>query len=91
VISAISDKYNIGIMALFTGDGQHLQRIAMVKKNKELRINRRKEYKYQDLASKFMHKRAEVFLVAVDPFCGRNLVIFYRELLNLFLTEKNIF
>ncbi|OEG69551.1 hypothetical protein ATZ36_08890 [Candidatus Endomicrobiellum trichonymphae] len=34
---------------------EHLQRIAVVKKDKGLRIDRRKEYKYQDLASKFIH------------------------------------
>jgi mannose-6-phosphate isomerase-like protein (cupin superfamily) len=72
VLSTISGKYNIEITALLTGDGPHLQRIAVVKKDKGLRIDRRKEYKYQDLASKFMHKRAEVFLVTVDPLKNKS-------------------
>ncbi len=67
VFSAISGKYNIEITVLLPGDGPHLQRIVAVRKDKGLRIDRRKEYKYQDLASKFMHKKAEVFSVTVDP------------------------
>ncbi|MDR2437471.1 MAG: cupin domain-containing protein [Endomicrobium sp.] len=53
--------------SLVTGYDPHLKQIEIVKKGKGLVIERRKEYKYEDLAVCFAHKKAEIFLVTVDP------------------------
>jgi quercetin dioxygenase-like cupin family protein len=66
VLLTIANKYNVEITALLTGIEPHLKRIAIVKKGKDLTIERRKEYKYQDLALDFAHKKAEIFLVTVE-------------------------
>ncbi|MCL2484729.1 MAG: XRE family transcriptional regulator [Endomicrobia bacterium] len=67
VLSAISSKYKVEITALITGGEPHLSRINVVKKGKGLSVERRKEYKYQDLAFNFINKKAEVFYVVAEP------------------------
>lgn len=66
VLSAISSQYKVEMTALLTGGEPRLTRIQVVRKGKGLKIDRRKEYKYQDLAFNFIHKKAEVFLVTSD-------------------------
>lgn len=70
VLSAISAIYNVEMTALLTGGEPRLTRISVVKKGKGLKIERRKEYKYQDLAFNFINKKAEMFLVTVDVSKG---------------------
>jgi mannose-6-phosphate isomerase-like protein (cupin superfamily)/DNA-binding XRE family transcriptional regulator len=67
VLHVISSKYNVEMTSLVTGCDPHLKQIEIVKKGKGLVIERRKEYKYEDLAACFAHKKAEIFLVTVDP------------------------
>jgi len=66
VLSAISSTYKVEMTALLTGAEPRLMRINVVRKGKGLNIERRKEYKYQDLAFNFIHKKAEVFLVTAE-------------------------
>jgi len=66
VLSAISNAYKVEMTALLTGGEPRLARISVVKKGKGLSIERRKEYKYQDLAFNFINKKAEIFLVTAD-------------------------
>lgn len=63
----IAGKFNVELTVLLTGDEPRLQRFSVVRKDKGLSIDRRKEYKYQDLAFNFMNKKAEIFLVTIDP------------------------
>jgi quercetin dioxygenase-like cupin family protein/DNA-binding XRE family transcriptional regulator len=63
VLTAISSAYKVEMTALLTGGEPRLTRINVVRKGKGLNIERRKEYKYQDLAFNFIHKKAEVYLV----------------------------
>ncbi|MDR1696534.1 MAG: XRE family transcriptional regulator [Endomicrobium sp.] len=67
VLSAISSKYKVEMTALLTGGEPRLSAINVVKKGKGLNVERRKEYKYQDLAFNFIHKKAEVFYVTAEP------------------------
>jgi len=63
VLSEISTKYKVEITALLTGGEPRLSRINIVRKGKGIKVARRKEYKYQDLAFNFQNKKAEIFLV----------------------------
>ncbi|MCL1971924.1 MAG: XRE family transcriptional regulator [Endomicrobia bacterium] len=67
VLSAISSIYKVEMTALLTGGEPRLSRINVVRKGKGLNIERRKEYKYQDLAFNFINKKAEFFLVTAEP------------------------
>jgi quercetin dioxygenase-like cupin family protein len=60
-------KFNVELTALLSGEEPRLHRYSLVKKGKGLSTERRKEYKYQDLAFNFIRKKAEVFLVTVEP------------------------
>ncbi len=53
--------------ALITGEEPKLKIFSVVHKGKGFSIDRRKEYKYQDLSYNFIGKKAEVFLVTVEP------------------------
>ncbi|GAB1402477.1 cupin domain-containing protein [Elusimicrobiota bacterium] len=63
----IAGKFNVELTVLLTGEEPKLQRFSVVRKDKGLSIERRKEYKYQDLAFNFIHKKSEIFMVTVDP------------------------
>lgn len=64
---AMAGKFNIELTVLLTGEEPKLQRFCVVRKDKGLSIDRRKEYKYQDLAYNFINKKAEIFMVTIDP------------------------
>ena len=44
-----------------------LHTYALVRKGKGVSVERRKQYRYQSLAYNFIHKKAEPFLVTVEP------------------------
>ncbi len=62
-----ANKLGVDIIDLLTGDTPRLTSFSHVKKGEGLNIERNKEYKYQHLAFFFRNKRAEPFLVRVDP------------------------
>jgi quercetin dioxygenase-like cupin family protein len=63
----IAHKFNVELTALLTGEEPRLHRYSLVRDGKGIDIERRKEYKYQDLAYNFIHKKGEVFQVTVEP------------------------
>ncbi len=63
----IARKFNVELTTLLTGGEPHLQGYCLVRKGTGPAADRRKEYKYEDLAFNFMHKKAGIFLVTVDP------------------------
>ena len=62
----------------------------LLRANKGISVERRKEYKYENLCTKFIDKKAEIFIVTVDPkedavpslnsHPDRNLTMFLRVL-----------
>ena len=63
----ISNKFNVELTAILTGGGPKLHTYALVRKGKGISVDRRKQYKYQNLAYNFIQKKAEPFLVSVEP------------------------
>ena len=63
----MANKFNIELAAILTGDAPKLHSYSVVRKGKGIVIERRKQYKYQHLAYNFIHKKAEPFLVTVEP------------------------
>ena len=55
------------ISSLLTGDAPRLAHYCLVRKNEGASVERRSDYRYQSLAFNFIHKKAEPFLVAVEP------------------------
>jgi len=65
-----ASRFNVELTALLTGEEPHMQAYSLVRKGKGPKVNRSKEYKYQDLAYNFKRKKLEVFEVTVDPKKG---------------------
>lgn len=63
----IAHKFNVELTALLTGEEPRLHQYSLVRDGHGIDIERRKEYKYQDLAYNFIHKKGEVFYVTVEP------------------------
>jgi transcriptional regulator with XRE-family HTH domain len=63
----VASRFGVELTALLTGENPRLHRWALVRKGQGVSVERVKEYKYQSLAFNFIHKRAEPFLVTVDP------------------------
>lgn len=63
----VANKFKVELTAILTGEGPRLHNYCLVRKGKGVSVERRKEYKYQNLAFNFINKKAEPFLVTVDP------------------------
>ena len=63
----ISKKLGIEMSILLTGEAPRMHYFTVTRKGQGVSVERRKEYKYQSLASNFINKRAEPFIVTVEP------------------------
>jgi mannose-6-phosphate isomerase-like protein (cupin superfamily) len=63
----IAARFGVELAAILTGENPRLHVYSVVRAGKGLSVERRKEYKYQSLAYNFIHKKAEPFLVTVNP------------------------
>jgi transcriptional regulator with XRE-family HTH domain len=67
VIFKISELFNIELSVMLGGDNPKLRVYGVVRSGKGLKLERRKQYKYENLAYNFIHKKAEPFIVTIDP------------------------
>jgi len=63
----VANKFHVELTAILTGGAPKLHIYSLVRNGKGLDVDRRKDYKYQSLAYNFAHKKAEPFLVTVEP------------------------
>ena len=63
----VANKFNVELTAILTGDGPKLHTYCLVRKGKGVNVDRRNPYKYLSLAYNFVHKKAEPFMVIVNP------------------------
>ncbi len=67
IIFKISELFNVELSVMLGGDNPKLHIYGVVRNGKGLKLERRKQYKYESLAYNFIHKKAEPFMVTVDP------------------------
>jgi transcriptional regulator with XRE-family HTH domain len=67
VLVEIAQKLGVETTVLLTGDAPHMNIFTVTRAGKGVSVERRKEYKYQALAQNFIHKKAEPFVVMVEP------------------------
>jgi len=67
VIFKIAEQFNVELSVMLGGDNPKLHIYGIVRNGKGLKLERRKQYKYESLAYNFIHKKAEPFLVTIDP------------------------
>lgn len=63
----VANRFKVELMTLLTGEQPRLHMYEVVRKGQGLKINRRKQYEYSNLAYNFIGKKMEPFLVTV-PF-----------------------
>jgi transcriptional regulator with XRE-family HTH domain len=63
----IARKLNVDLSLLLTGEEPKMSIYTVTRKGKGVEIERRRQYNYQSLAGKFAHKKAEPFIVTVEP------------------------
>lgn len=69
-LSKIAKRYGIELNVLLFGEEPRMSSYFITRKDKGLSVDRRKDYKYQSLASGFRGRKVEPFLVTVDPLPG---------------------
>ncbi|MDR0912319.1 MAG: cupin domain-containing protein [Methanobrevibacter sp.] len=63
----ISLKYNVDLSLLITGEEARMHIFDVTRKGEGGIVERRSQYKYENLAEKFIHKKTEPFIVTVEP------------------------
>ncbi len=63
----LSQKYGIALDALMFGEEPHMCSYFLTRRGKGMSVERKYAYKYQSLASGFSGRRADPFLVTVEP------------------------
>jgi len=72
VLFEIAQKLGVDMGLLLTGEETRMHIFTVTRKDKGVEVERRKQYKYQNLAEKFIHKKAEPFIVKVEPRADGN-------------------
>lgn len=67
MLQKIARKYNIALDALMFGEEPKMNSYFLTRAGKGVSIERTKAYKYQSLASGFMNRDADPFIVTVEP------------------------
>jgi transcriptional regulator with XRE-family HTH domain len=67
VLYKIANYFHIELSSLLTGEEPRLHIYSIVRKGKGVKVERRKEYDHESLGFNFVHKKAEPFLVTVQP------------------------
>lgn len=67
VLQAVSKHYNIELTALLFGEEPTMTGFFLTRSGLGTAMERTKAYKYQSLAAGFMHRKADPFIVTVEP------------------------
>ena len=67
IIFEIAEFFNVELSVMLGGDNPKLHVYGVVRNGKGLKLDRRKQYRYESLAYNFIHKKAEPFMVTIDP------------------------
>jgi quercetin dioxygenase-like cupin family protein len=67
ILYQIAQRFRVELTTLLTGEEPRLHTFALTRAGQGVAVDRRRDYQYQSLAYNFIHKRAEPFLVTVDP------------------------
>ncbi len=67
ILFEIAHRLHVDMATLLTGEEPRMNIFTVTRSGKGVNVERRKQYKYQNLAEKFIHKKAEFFIVSVEP------------------------
>jgi transcriptional regulator with XRE-family HTH domain len=67
ILFKIGQRLDVDMNLLLTGEEPRMRVFAVTRKGEGTAVDRRKPYRYQNLAGNFARKKAEPFIVMVDP------------------------
>ncbi|MDR0658439.1 MAG: XRE family transcriptional regulator [Mediterranea sp.] len=67
MLQKIARRYDVALDALMFGEEPRMTSYFVTRADKGVSIERTKAYKYQSLASGFIHRNADPFIVTVEP------------------------
>ena len=67
ILHTIAKYFNVELNTLLTGDEPHLRGFCLTRRDSGVNVNRRLDYQYKSLAYTFADRKAEPFLVTVEP------------------------
>jgi quercetin dioxygenase-like cupin family protein len=67
ILIGIARKLNVDLGLILTGEESKMNIFTVTRKGEAVEVEHRKEYDSQSLARKFAHKKAEPFIVTIDP------------------------
>ncbi|BDZ67540.1 helix-turn-helix domain-containing protein [Methanobacterium ferruginis] len=72
ILFEIAHKLQVDMGLLLTGEETRMHIFSVTRRGKGVEVGRRKQYQYENLAEKFIHKKAEPFIVTVEPKDAEN-------------------
>ncbi len=66
-LHTIAKRFNVELNTLLTGEEPHLHGYCLTRRASGVTVNRRLDYRYKSLAYTFADRKAEPFLVTVEP------------------------
>ncbi len=67
ILHRMAKQYNFDITALLTGEEPHMHFYSLTRREKGVVVDRRKAYNYEALAANFVNRKADPFVVIVEP------------------------
>ncbi len=67
ILHRMAQRFNLDLTTLLTGEEPHMHSYTLTRKDKGTSVERRKAYKYEALAGNYLHRKADPFIVAVEP------------------------
>ncbi|MDR0912925.1 MAG: cupin domain-containing protein [Methanobrevibacter sp.] len=67
ILYEIAHKFKVDMGLLITGKETRMQYFDVTRKGHGASVERRAQYKYENLAEKFINKKGETFIVTVEP------------------------
>jgi quercetin dioxygenase-like cupin family protein len=67
ILFEIAHRLQVDMATLLTGEEPRMNIFTVTRGGKGVSVERRIQYRYQNLAEKFIHKKAEFFIVTVEP------------------------
>jgi quercetin dioxygenase-like cupin family protein len=67
ILHRMAKKYNFDITSLLTGEEPHMHLYSLTRKDRGVVVERRKAYNYEALVSNFVNRKADPFVVIVEP------------------------
>ena len=88
VLHQISQAYGVELTTLMFGDEPKMSSYFVTRAGKGISIERTKAYKYQSLASGFMNRTADPFIVTVEPKAIDEPIHYNKHKFNLVLEGR---